>query len=278
MAAATLARAMQWSGPSHMMQAPNTALAVRTSDPRAEQRLSSLVSIQSGSGTPFFCVHGSGGNVLNFRDLASRLGSSQSFYGLQAPGVDGSAAVASVEELAEQYIGELLQVRPQGPYLLGGYSSGGIIAFEMARRLHAAGFQTLLVLLDTFAPGVAPRGPSLGEHVNRLMAQGPRYLAHRAREKLNRQSDSLHLALKIRFYQHQGAPLPYELREHQLNQAALAAAARYKPAPHHGPSILYRAAHTDDCFRHIGPQRGWNQLLPNLRIFEVAGNHTNFIQ
>jgi thioesterase domain-containing protein len=262
-----------------MVQPHNTFQAASTSSTQAEeQRLSPLVSIQPGNGVPFFCVHGSGGNVLNFRDLATRLGASQSFYGLQAPGVDGRAAEGSVEERAEEYLTELQLVRPKGPYLLGGYSSGGIIAFEMARRLHAAGQQTLLVLLDTFAPGVVPRGPSMGEHVKAIWQQGPRYLTRRARAKLGREGKALDLAIKIRFYQHQRAPLPYELREHQLSQAALAAAARYKPTPHHGPSILYRAAHTDSCFLHVGEQRGWEQLLPNLRTFEVAGDHANFIQ
>ena len=263
---------------NQMVQPLDTSLAARTTAHRAEQRLSSLVPIQSGNGIPFFCVHGSGGNVLNFRDLAKRLGASQAFYGLQAPGVDGRAMVASVEELADQYLTELLQVTPKGPYLLGGYSSGGIIAFEIARRLHSAGQQTLLVLLDTFAPGVVPRGPTASEHVKALLEHGPRYLTRRVRAKLDREGEALSLALKIRFYQQQRAPLPYELREHQLSEAALAAAARYKPAAHHGPSILYRAAHTDSCFLHAGPRRGWDQLLPNLRTFEVTGDHTNFIQ
>jgi len=113
---------------------------------------SPLVAIQTaGSRPPFFCVHGAGGNVLIYRDLARRLGPEQPFYGLQAPGLDGSCPpLPRVEDMAALYAREIRKMQPYGPYFLGGYCLGGTIAFEVARQIQAQGERVaLLALLDT---------------------------------------------------------------------------------------------------------------------------------
>src|SRR5262249_17511752 len=123
-----------------------------------------LVKINPGDPArlPFFCVHGGGGNVLVCGDLCRRLGSDQPFYGLQACGVDGRRRpLPSVEAMAESYLTAIRQVQPTGPYVLGGYSGGGVIAFEMARRLIEFGQEVaLLVMFDTVAPPLANQDPS----------------------------------------------------------------------------------------------------------------------
>jgi phthiocerol/phenolphthiocerol synthesis type-I polyketide synthase E len=113
---------------------------------------SPLVTIQPlGSRPPFFCMHGAGGNVLVYRDLARHLGNEQPFFGLQCRGLDGSLPpLTRVEEMAALYVKEIRHARPQGPYLLGGYCGGGTIALEVAQQLRAAGEQiALLALFDT---------------------------------------------------------------------------------------------------------------------------------
>jgi phthiocerol/phenolphthiocerol synthesis type-I polyketide synthase E len=115
-------------------------------------RWSPLVAIQAeGTRPPFFCVHGAGGNVLIYRDLSQNLGPDQPFYGLQAPGLDGSRPpLTRIEEMAALYVKEIRTVQPYGPYLLGGYCMGGTIAYEMAQQLRARGEQVaLLALFDT---------------------------------------------------------------------------------------------------------------------------------
>jgi acyl carrier protein len=96
----------------------------------------SLVVVQRGSGRePLFVVHGAGGNVLNIKDLARAMDPSQAVFGFQALGIDGvTAPGASIEQMAQAYLDELRAVQPHGPYLLAGYSGGGVIAFEMANR------------------------------------------------------------------------------------------------------------------------------------------------
>jgi acyl carrier protein len=99
-----------------------------------------LVAIQpGGSKPPLFCIHPVGGNVLCYRDLAHYLGQEQPVYGLQAVGLDGKQApYKRVEDMAAHYIREIRASQPEGPYLLAGHSSAGMVAFEMAQQLVAA--------------------------------------------------------------------------------------------------------------------------------------------
>ncbi|HJQ68349.1 MAG TPA: alpha/beta fold hydrolase [Blastocatellia bacterium] len=117
---------------------------------------SPLVAIQSeGSRPPFFCVHPAGGNVYCYVELARLLGQDQPFYAFQARGLDGeSAAQSTIEEMAACYLEAMRTVQPEGPYFIGGWSMGGIVAFEMARQLHLQDQAVaLLALFDSYAPG-----------------------------------------------------------------------------------------------------------------------------
>ncbi|MFI0408238.1 amino acid adenylation domain-containing protein [Actinomadura sp. 3N508] len=105
---------------------------------------------------PWFLVHPAGGNVLCYQRLSTLL--DRSSHAFQAPGpAAGRKPIADAEEFARLYVESLREVQPHGPYLLGGWSSGAVLAFAMARRLEAAGERVdRLVLVDAPAP-VAPR-------------------------------------------------------------------------------------------------------------------------
>ncbi|HEX2092297.1 MAG TPA: thioesterase domain-containing protein, partial [Longimicrobiaceae bacterium] len=110
-----------------------------------------LVPIQpAGAARPLFFVHAAGGNVLGYQALSRYLGAEQPFYGLQARGVEGDEVPrARIEEMAADYLAELRAVQPEGPYRLGGWSMGGLVAYEMARQAEASGEAVeLLVLVD----------------------------------------------------------------------------------------------------------------------------------
>lgn len=133
----------------------------------------SLVAIQPhGSKPPFFCAHALFGDVVCYAELARSLGPDQPVYGLQAHGLDGvSAPLTRIAAMAARYIEELRAVRPTGPYYLGGYSSGAIIALEIAQQLCARGEEVaLLALFDHARPGcdlLAARGALLPLHLLR---------------------------------------------------------------------------------------------------------------
>ncbi|MGB8476808.1 MAG: alpha/beta fold hydrolase, partial [Candidatus Acidiferrum sp.] len=116
---------------------------------------SSLVAIQpGGSKRPLFLVHPAGGHVFPYVHLAQFLGPDQPCYGLQARGLeDGQDPHTRIEDMAAHYIQALQTLQPTGPYLLGGWSMGGVIAFEMAQQIRAQGQQVaLLALLDGRIP------------------------------------------------------------------------------------------------------------------------------
>jgi pyochelin synthetase len=124
---------------------------------------SPLVRLGEGrNGPAWFFVHPAGGNVVCYRDLAGL--ATGDFYAFQAPGPDGGQQpLMTVPEFARLYLDWLLRVQPDGPYRLGGWSSGAVIAAEMARQLEATGrpLERLLVI-DAPAP-VAPRAVDEGE-------------------------------------------------------------------------------------------------------------------
>ncbi|HEX2091654.1 MAG TPA: alpha/beta fold hydrolase, partial [Longimicrobiaceae bacterium] len=111
-----------------------------------------LVPIRAGAGRrPLFLVHGAGGGVLSYAALGRRLPPDQPLYGLQARGLDGGEAPhASIEAMAADYLAAVREIQPAGSYLLGGWSMGGVVAFEMSRQMEAAGERVeRLVLVDS---------------------------------------------------------------------------------------------------------------------------------
>ncbi len=117
----------------------------------------SLVVLQpNGAGTPFFCVHSLGSNLVSYRKLAALVGDGQPFYGLQPHGLDGSQPPhESVEEMAAHYVREIRAVQPTGPYRVGGVCLGGMVAFEMAQQLRAAGQDvSFLGMIDSYFSAV----------------------------------------------------------------------------------------------------------------------------
>jgi len=161
-----------------------------TSANTPETRYKHLVPMHPGSGgdlTPFFLVAGMFGNVLNLRHLAHLIGADRRFYGLQARGLYGDQAPhETFEEMASDYIRELRTVQPKGPYLLGGFSGGGITAFEIAKQLRAEGEEIgLLVLLDTPLPQSPPLSSvdRMSIHRQRLKTEGPSYFSEWAKNR-----------------------------------------------------------------------------------------------
>jgi acyl transferase domain-containing protein/thioesterase domain-containing protein/acyl carrier protein len=110
-----------------------------------------------GAARPFYVVHGAGGNVLFLWSLARALGGERPIYGFQAHGVNhGEIPDPSVEAMAARYVAELRNHAP-GPYLLGGYSGGGIITLEMVRQLQELGDEVDHVVLFDSVPSEVVR-------------------------------------------------------------------------------------------------------------------------
>lgn len=112
----------------------------------------SLIPMQpKGSAAPLFIIHGAGGNIIRFYQLAMLVGTDHPIYGVQAQSLlAGQPALLHLEDQAAYYLAEIRQRQPKGPYFFLGYSYGGTIAFEIAHRLQEMGEKVeLLGMLDS---------------------------------------------------------------------------------------------------------------------------------
>lgn len=249
-----------------------------------------LVFIQpGGSRLPFYCVHALGGNVLSYKDLARRLGSDLPVYGLQAQGLNGKQPPhRRVEDMAAHYVRAIRQLQPEGPYLLGGLSFGGTVAFEMARQLHAAGQSVpLVVLMDTDNfPHRPPADPptvarDLGHffgrlrlHLTELTRLAPGARLPYFREKMTTAISWLRQRLAKRF-EAARHPLPEAIRA--VNAANQEAADRYVPQPYDGRVILFRSSERK-LTPLADPSLGWAAVCRGgLEIIGVEGGHEDII-
>jgi amino acid adenylation domain-containing protein len=254
---------------------------------RAAPTWTSLVPIQTeGTKQPFFLVHAIGGNVFNYRLLSKHLGASQPFYGIQARGMDGREAPhESVEEMAEDYLREVRQVQPYGPYRIGGSSSGGVVAYEMAQRLTASGERVaLLVMLDTVRPGPPPTRITealagsrqrrltwrFDHHLGGLLLRSPReaveYVADLVRRRRAGPAGQVAAALRA-----DNAALA---RAIETNRGALAA---YRPRPYPGRVLMLLCS--DEPDRAFYDRRlAWSDLLSaGLNVRFTPGSHDNML-
>jgi len=143
-----------------MFQAPTIeALAQWLTEEDWKPEWTALVPLQpKGSKPPLFLVHGWGGDVYAFVELAQAFPVSQPVYALQAVGLDGRLPKhTTIEQMASHYIREIRSFQPEGPYYLAGYSMGGCIAYEIAQQLDRLGQQVaFLGLLDSSPTGRVP--------------------------------------------------------------------------------------------------------------------------
>jgi acetoacetyl-CoA synthetase len=267
-------------------------------------------------GVPLFMLHGLGGSVMVLRDLAKSLGGRRAVWGIEAPGLDGQTApLASVSAMAEDAIGRIKRVAARGPYLLAGYSFGGLIALEIARRLRADGEQVaLLAMLDTFPhprtwrPSVRLRAflrqvnvyfsltvwtrlvkREIGKLRGHSAWQITRRLARGAMRAVTLPADVMGTAW---VYDVAGrAPRPedmlppldrgamtaanYETIE-QVTNAAKCAFAEYRPAPYDGDLLVLHA--TERQIVPFDPRAVWAHLVRNLTVIDLPTDHQALVR
>ncbi|WET82548.1 alpha/beta fold hydrolase [Amycolatopsis sp. QT-25] len=246
---------------------------------------------------PLFCAGGAVGTVQYLRSLARELGPQHPFSALQAPGHDGSEEpYTDVEELAARYAEEIRQAQPRGPYLLGGHSFGGLVAYETGLHLQAAGEEIANVLvLDTYVPipEQTPPPPDEAAAIEELATMNRIIDPAGTAERPALDTDASPERRREQLARLLGATgmLPDEsfiLAMLRIYQASLEAYVRYQPPPSDLPVTLFKAT---DGFppvlrgdRHINlplddPHNGWNpRLLPNLTTVPIPGNHFTLLQ
>lgn len=231
-----------------------------------------LVALQPlGDKPPVFLFPGSDGEVLELRELAANLGTSHPLYGLKGGDFgDLAGNPKSIEQTAAQYVVEIQTNCPSGPYLLVGYSFGGHLALETARRLADGGeMPPVVVLIDTYPPG-ADRSLTLME----------RFRAHlQTLRRLNTLRDLagyLHhrrLGISLRLIRH---PLTRKVGRQLIapdSSVVSAALAAYEPTPYPGKVLLFRGDQSD-----CDPRDDWQRHISGeLEIRTVPGDHRSLM-
>ncbi len=256
-------------------------------DDTAKPGFAHLVPLNGGNpnhAAPLFVVAGMFGNVLNLRHLALQFSDDRAVYGLQARGLIGdSAPHDTIEEAAKDYIAEIRQVQAHGPYLLSGFSGGGITAYEMARQLKAAGEDVaVLALLDT----PLPVRPNLSKpdkaliKIAELREKGPAYLLEWARnriawEKSKRTGKAEDVA---------GA----QFNNTKIEAAFLGAVGQYQTPDWDGEMVLLRPVldrrfkvsggnWVSEAREYVFEDNEWTQFAPRVRVIEVPGDHDSMV-
>lgn len=242
---------------------------------------SPLVAIQPhGALTPCFFVHPAGGSVLPYIALSRALGSERPFYALE-----GTLGERKIELMAARYIDAVRAVRPDGPFLLGGWSTGGVVAFEMARQLEASGAQVAVVaLLDSIAPGAGTVVDSsalitgfflnLGVPVDLLDPPSEQILRAGTEEQLDwvldqaRSAQLLPPDMSIMHLRHL-----FDLYQSDIN-----AVETYRPAASPVSLLLLSAADEGDC-EVENPETGWSRLsTKKFEGYSVPGDHLTMMR
>ena len=249
---------------------------------RANVPWPSLVPIRaSGSKPPLFCMHLREGDVLSYRDLARHLPSDQPLYGLQSRGLDGMSAIHTrIEDMARDYVAEIRNLYPRGPYAVCGWSFGGVVAFEVARQLeHHGEVVALLALFDSKIPPSVRRSRTLLAREVRRAPAHIRALLH-GRDRLGyvrrklltaRQLVEAQFWRRIALWHRRGGWLPRVLQN--IDQANKVALRDYAPRVYGGRLTLFTVGRRAPEFFS-----GWQALAAGgLETHQAPGNHVNMV-
>ncbi len=231
--------------------------------------------------TPFFCVHGGDGGVIFYRNLAEHLAKDRPFMAIEAAALssDEEINLDSVENMAVRYLRMIKKRQPYGPYFLGGYSFGGVVAYEMARLLENEGEQvSFLALFDTMSPTVSQSPYNFTERMSKFwQAQGDAPISEKLRRLgwryCERLADRIHdktglFATRANF----PAEAHADRRAAQLCDAHLKVMRTYRPKPYKGHLTLFKTPSVDDIFEYPDDY-GWTQYVGSMEIVVVPGHH-----
>jgi acetoacetyl-CoA synthetase len=243
-----------------------------------------IVKLKAGSGkTPVFIAHGLDGRA-RFAKLAKNIRTDHAIYGFQAKGVDGlDKPFEHIEAMAAYYLEALCKFQPEGPYLLIGYSFGGLITLEMAQRLAEAGKSVaLLVLIDAYPHA---RYLTLGPRLRLMARRVRRHLSEMAHLPARAAFAYFMKGLKHRLHMagvrdHDKVPpeasrLSYAQTAGCVRDSAYRAYGSYRPRFYRGKISFVRAS--SESYFPDDPNSIWGKLAQEFEVETVPGNHLDMV-
>lgn len=227
------------------------------------------VVVQQGQSSPLFLVSGKGGSVIVFRELAEKLGPEQTVIGLTHDGFLVETFPKTFPAMAACYADAIRAIQPHGPYFLGGYSAGGMVALDVARQLTLAGEEVAFTgMIDTaLDTTLAPKWKRMLKHVTLVRKHPgtnvPRYLG-----SIGRRIRGVWMWMRGKGYSLFTEPPVVP----PLQQSYMAIRKRDALQSYAGSVTLFLARHgwgTDA----LHPDLGWSKYCANLDVVVVDGEH-----
>ncbi len=212
-----------------------------------------------GTQKPIFIVHGDNSNYI----ISDYLGSDQPVYGYFHPGSEGEGiSYKSVPEMAKAYLDMLLNVSPEGPYYIMGFSFGGVIAYEMAVQLQKAGNRVpFLVIIDSISPLAKESFGWKGNIFTAIRMNILRPLRRGLKRRIKLWICNYYLFIK--------KPIPPDRRSYYMWDRYFSMTHRYHPDKFNGDILLFRTKDNISSYKYLG----WETLVDSLRLVEVEGAH-----
>lgn len=245
--------------PVMIYHAPTIAALAAVLEQSTTPRVPPLVQLKAGSKEPpVFIAHGLGGSVMDFFQIAKHIETPRAILGLQAKGIDGAdEPLDRIEDMARYSLDAVKQLQPHGPYLLVGFSLGGLVTLEMAQQLIAEGEKIgLLAMLDSYS------------HVSRLsLGQRVRLSTRQTWRQVARRLQWLGVSPA---YQTTVEVSPSPSLQH-FRDTSYMALERYQPRFYPGKISFVRAAIPTDF--PADPAAVWSHLAQEFELKTVPGDH-----
>ncbi|MEM7144034.1 MAG: amino acid adenylation domain-containing protein [Verrucomicrobiota bacterium] len=259
---------------------------VQASATAATTQAITVATVQpAGSESPLVGIHGGDGGIFFYRNLADRMPQDRPFFAFEDPALIPSEPIPneSIEETAAKYLPRLKEIQGKGPYMLTGYSFGGIVAFEMAQQLVAAGEKvSFLGLIDTENPASEVRRYALLERLAVNWQQQETNTG--VFGKIGNLGKRVGTGLVTRIRTEAAAAAARtltpskttnRLRQIQLREAHGKAMENYTPKPYPGKITLFKARDNaeNDKFE-LAEDYGWGRVArKGLEIVDIPGAH-----
>jgi acetoacetyl-CoA synthetase len=275
--------------------AQNIAELARVLEQPTLPRFSPFVLMKAGDKMPpVIIVHGLAGSV-QFFELARHMDIPNPIYGIQAKGVDGmEEPLDCVEDMAAFYLESIKEFQPHGPYMLIGYSFGGLVALEMAQGMHEAGESiALLALVDAY---YHQSNLAWGQYLRLIARRGRRHIS-----ELRKRSTRSAISYLVRGFEHRlqvlvgwvkrrlgisgkdkggdppagGSRLSFAQTIPRVKEKAYEAFGRYEPRAYPGKIEFVKGQ--DDLYFPADPAAVWAQLAAEFEFETVPGGHLDMV-
>ena len=278
--------------PVMLLQAPTIEKLAQLISQKQPVAVTPLVGIQvTGSKPPLFFITGAGNDNTMLYPLGRFLSPDQPIYGLQLSWKEhNEKTYTRIEEMARSFIPQIQSIQPHGPYYLGGYSFGGLVAYEIAQQLSSQGEKVATIAaLDTYGPNY-PAPTSLAKKVAYVMGNFRKLSAKKKFDYFIQKYRNVLMGIRVKFweklyqrYLSSDRPVPDVFisilaNSHRVFIQSMAIRRFYQTKDYRGRMDLFLAEDTRNQ-PDFEPHLGWKQVVKGiLKIHNVPGSHATIIK